>query len=45
MINQLPCLASNNCPKNGTGLEEGSGSCKGALDHVANPQNIVFNFT
>ena len=45
-IDQLPCKDSNNCPANGTtGEEHGSGSCKGFLDHVANPKDMVFTYS
>jgi len=45
-IDQLPCNLTNNCPAHGgNGLEEGSGSCKGFLDHVLQPAKINFPYT
>ena len=44
VIHQKPC--TTNCPDDGgTGGEEGTGECKGFLNHVSKPKNITFGFT
>ena len=43
-IDQLSCNTTNSCPKvNST--EVHSGECRGKLDHVLNPSDLVFNYS